>query len=53
MTNLMSGIPKELEEAAAIDEMSQYGILLKVVTPLLTTGIITVSIMNAVTFWNE
>lgn len=53
LTSFMSSIPKELEEAAAIDGMSQYGILIKVVTPLLTTGIITVSIMNAVTFWNE
>ena len=33
--------------------MSQYGILFKIVAPLVTTGIITASIMNAVMYWNE
>lgn len=53
LTSFMGTVPKELEEAAAIDGMSPYRILFRVVTPLVTTGIITVSIMNAVTFWNE
>ncbi|MRG84929.1 ABC transporter permease subunit [Salinibacillus xinjiangensis] len=53
LTSFMNSIPKELEEAAAIDGMSSYGILLKIVTPLSTTAIITVSIMNAIQFWNE
>lgn len=53
LTSFMGTVPKELEEAAAIDGMTPYGILLKIVTPLISTGIITVSIMNAVTFWNE
>ena len=53
LTSFMSTIPRELEEAAAIDGMSPYGILFKIVTPLSTTAIITVSIMNAIQFWNE
>ncbi len=53
LTSFMSTIPRELEEAAAIDGMSPYGVLLKIVTPLSTTAIITVSIMNAIQFWNE
>ncbi|RYM05819.1 carbohydrate ABC transporter permease [Sporolactobacillus sp. THM7-7] len=53
LTSFMGSIPKELEEAAAIDGMSQYGVLLKIITPLTANGIITVSIMNSVTFWNE
>jgi N-acetylglucosamine transport system permease protein len=53
LTSFMSTIPKSLEEAAAIDGMSPYGILLKVVTPLSMSGIITVTIMNCIQFWNE
>lgn len=53
LTSFMSTIPKSLEESAAIDGMSPYGILFKVVTPLTTSGIITVTIMNAIQFWNE
>ncbi|MGG3889628.1 carbohydrate ABC transporter permease [Metabacillus fastidiosus] len=53
LTSFMSSIPKELEEAAAIDGLSPYGILWRIVTPLTATGIITVTIMNAIQFWNE
>src|SRR5690606_11148156 len=53
LTSFMGTVPKELEESAAIDGMTPYGILLKIVTLLIRTGIITASIMNAVTFWNE
>lgn len=53
LTSFMTTIPKSLEEAAAIDGMSPYRILWKVVTPLCTSGIITVTIMNAIQFWNE
>ncbi len=53
ITSFMESVPKELEEAAAIDGMSPYGILLKVVTPLVKSGIITATILNAVAFWNE
>lgn len=53
LTTFMSSIPKELEESAAIDGMTQYGVLLKIITPLTMSGIITVTIMNAIQFWNE
>ena len=53
ITSFMGSVPKELEEAAAIDGMTPYGILLKVVTPLVKSGIITATILNAVSFWNE
>lgn len=53
LTSFLGTVPKDLEEAAAIDGMSMYGILFKIVTPLVKTGIITASIMNAVMFWNE
>ncbi|HEX6923694.1 MAG TPA: carbohydrate ABC transporter permease [Bacillales bacterium] len=53
LTSFMGTVPKDLEESAAIDGMTPYGILFKIVTPLVLTGIITASIMNAVMFWNE
>lgn len=53
LTSFLGTVPKELEESAAIDGMTPYGILFKIVAPLVTTGIITASIMNAVMFWNE
>lgn len=53
LTSFISTIPKSLEESAAIDGMSPYGILWKIVTPLTTSGIITVTIMNTIQFWNE
>lgn len=53
LTTFISTIPRSLEEAAAIDGMSQYGVLWKIITPLSMSGIITVTIMNAIQFWNE
>ncbi|GEL77003.1 carbohydrate ABC transporter permease [Tenuibacillus multivorans] len=53
LTSFMGTIPKSLEESAAMDGMSPYGILWKIVAPLTTSGIMTVTIMNAIQFWNE
>ncbi|KIL43453.1 sugar ABC transporter permease [Jeotgalibacillus alimentarius] len=53
LSSFMGSVPKELEEAAAVDGMSPYGVLFKIVTPMVKTGIITASILNAITFWNE
>ena len=53
LSSFIGSVPKELEESAAIDGMSSYGILFKIITPLIKTGIITVTIMNAIHFWNE
>ncbi|WP_138420816.1 carbohydrate ABC transporter permease [Aquibacillus sediminis] len=53
LTSFMGTIPKSLEESAAIDGMSPYGILFRIITPLSMSGIITVTIMNAIQFWNE
>lgn len=53
LVSFMGNVPRELEEAAAIDGMSPYGILLKIVTPLVKSGIITATILNAISFWNE
>lgn len=53
LTSFISTIPKSLEESAAIDGLSPYGVLRKIITPLTTSGIITVTIMNTIQFWNE
>ncbi|GGF19407.1 sugar ABC transporter permease [Halobacillus andaensis] len=53
LTSFMSTIPKSLEESASMDGLSPYGVLLKIITPLSMSGIITVTIMNAIQFWNE
>ncbi|OZU88838.1 sugar ABC transporter permease [Virgibacillus indicus] len=53
LTSFMSTIPKSLEESASMDGMSPYRILWKIITPLSMSGIITVTIMNAIQFWNE
>ena len=53
LTSFISTILKSLEESAAMDGMSPYGVLWKIVTPLTTSGIITVTIMNTIQFWNE
>ncbi|MCJ0932899.1 carbohydrate ABC transporter permease [Virgibacillus halodenitrificans] len=53
LTSFMSTIPKSLEESAAMDGLSPYGVLWKIITPLSMSGIITVTIMNAIQFWNE
>jgi len=53
LTSFMSTIPKSLEESAAMDGMSPYKVLWKIITPLSMSGIITVTIMNTIQFWNE
>ncbi|MFC3041540.1 carbohydrate ABC transporter permease [Virgibacillus xinjiangensis] len=53
LTSFIGTIPKSLEESAAIDGLSPYGVLWKIITPLSMSGIITVTIMNSIQFWNE
>ncbi|KRF42952.1 carbohydrate ABC transporter permease [Paenibacillus sp. Soil787] len=53
LTSFIGSIPKELEESATMDGLSPYGVLFRIVTPLAMTGIVTVTIMNAIQFWNE
>ncbi len=47
------GLPVELEEAAAIDGMSTYGILLKIVLPLSKPILATIGLFYAVGMWNN
>ncbi len=53
LQGFMSGIPKELEEAAIIDGCSTPGLYVRIVLPLLKSGIVVVSIWTFLTCWNE
>lgn len=53
LTGFFQTLPKEIEEASAIDGANENTIFWKVMLPMTRPGIITVTILNAVTLWNE
>lgn len=53
MTNFMSSIPKEIEEAAIMDGASQRVILMKVFLPILKPAIVTTGLLAFIAAWNE
>jgi len=53
MKAFFESLPVELEEAAAVDGLGTYGILLKIVLPLSKAVIATMVLFYAVTFWNS
>ena len=53
MKTFFENLPRELEEAAAVDGMSTYGILLRIVLPLSKAVLATMVLFYAVAFWNS
>ncbi len=53
LRNFFSSIPDSLEESAALDGCNDMGILLRIVLPLSTAAIATLSLFYAVTRWNS
>ncbi|MGM1062679.1 carbohydrate ABC transporter permease [Saccharothrix sp. Mg75] len=53
MKAFFESLPKELEEAAAIDGLSTYGVLLRVVLPLSKAVVATMILFYAVANWNS
>ncbi|MEI2367767.1 carbohydrate ABC transporter permease [Niallia circulans] len=53
MKSFFENMPEELEEAASIDGLSTYGILLKIVLPLSKAVIATMVLFYAVAYWNS
>ena len=53
MKAFFESLPAELEEAAAVDGMGTYGILLRVVLPLSKAIIATMVLFYAVAYWNS
>jgi ABC-type glycerol-3-phosphate transport system permease component len=53
LTGFIKGVPYDLEEAAAIDGCSPEGTFFKIIFPLLTPVITTVTILNGMWIWND
>ena len=51
--SFLNGIPRELEEAAAIDGCNIYKIFFAIILPLIKPAIATVSIFTYLSTWNE
>lgn len=47
------GIPRELEEAAAVDGAGKIRVLVSVVAPLLVPGLVVTSLFSFILAWNE
>jgi putative aldouronate transport system permease protein len=53
MKAFFESLPTDLEEAAAVDGLNTYGILLRIVLPLSKAVIATMVLFYAVSFWNS
>jgi putative aldouronate transport system permease protein len=53
MKAFFENLPRDLEEAAAIDGLNTYGILWKIVLPLSKAVLATMILFYAVSFWNS
>jgi putative aldouronate transport system permease protein len=53
MKAFFESLPIELEEAASVDGLSTYGVLLRIVLPLSKAMIATMILFYAVSFWNS
>ncbi len=53
MASFFTNIPKEIEEAAYVDGAGRTSILLKIVTPLVTPGILAVGIYSFLQTWDD
>ncbi len=51
--NFISGVPKELDEAAKIDGCSYYGIYFRVILPLIVPAMITSAIFSFIWRWDD
>ncbi|WP_245601578.1 carbohydrate ABC transporter permease [Hamadaea tsunoensis] len=53
LQGFVRGIPRELEEAAAVDGASRLQVLRQVVAPLLAPGLVATSLFAFISGWNE
>lgn len=53
MRSAFAGLPKELEEAARIDGLSEFGIYTKIMLPLIKPAVVTMIILSVNGFWND
>ncbi len=53
LKGFFDGIPKELDEAGALDGLSPYGIFRRIIFPLALPGIAVTCFFTFITAWNE
>lgn len=53
MASFFDGIPKELEEASSVDGCGRFGILFKVVLPLVVPGLLAVGVYSFLQTWDD
>ncbi|GHU65598.1 sugar ABC transporter permease [Clostridia bacterium] len=53
LINFFKSLPESIEEAAVIDGMGYFGILVRIVLPLSMPAIATIALYTAVFFWND
>ena len=53
MRSAFSGLPKELEEAARIDGLSEFGIYARIMIPLIKPALVTLIILSVNGNWND
>lgn len=53
LTGFFQTLPNDIEESASMDGASDNTIFWKVMLPMARPGLVTVTILNAVTLWNE
>ena len=53
VSGFVKGIPRELEEAAAIDGAGIYSIFFRIVFPLMKPIILTSVVLNTLNVWND
>lgn len=53
LSNFFSSLPREIEEAAVIDGCGLWEVFIKIILPISSPGLATVSIFGFVASWNE
>lgn len=53
MRSYYASLPKDLEEAARVDGLSEAGIFFKIMTPLVRPGLMTLGIFHLMNNWND
>ena len=53
LVNYIKSVPKELDESAAIDGCSYPRFIFRILMPLITPAIATVTVLHAIGIWNE
>lgn len=53
LNGYLSSIPKEIEEAATIDGLGRFRVLIQIVLPLAKPGVVTAVVFTFIQVWNE